>query len=50
MQLLLALVRNRIEAIIGKRFPRRVTNISGRLRWQGRNGRTFDTREEAYSR
>ena len=32
-----------IEALRGKRFPRRVTAPNGKARWQGSSGRSFET-------
>jgi hypothetical protein len=48
MQDLLSLISRGIETIRGKSFPRRVTAPNGSIRWQGYNGRSFGTRDEAY--
>jgi hypothetical protein len=42
------LISRGIEALRGKRFPRRVTTVNGNTRWQGYGGRSFHTREEAW--
>lgn len=47
MNYLRPLITKGIEALRGKSFPRRVTTPSGRARWQGSSGRSFETFEEA---
>ena len=42
------IIRHAIEAICGKRFPRRVTAPDGSARWQNARGRRFGSLEEAY--
>ena len=41
------LISKGIEALRGKRFPRRVTAPNGTARWQSSSGLSFETLEEA---
>jgi len=46
MNYLRPLISRGIEALRGKSFPRRMTAPNGSARWQGSDGRSFDSREE----